>query len=433
MNFQANNDFMVYDNKHSSKFMFIHMALLCALLAFHNVLGLNINQYLILGFAAVIIPFLKLADLLAFTAFIIPLSTGINAGIFLVLTVALLFRLPKIAPQMVIFPCLLIAIEIWDLLDIPNLDYEPKEVVVYLGFLFIFFILLFVNTESHLSKRILRYFVVGMAILCLIYVLRLLQTGSLLEFVSSGDRMGENIAERQSENIGYIVLNANTLGYFSVVGISLCLLGKDVLKLNPIILAASFIIFFVAGGATVSRTWAMTAGLAIAFYFLRSIKRPWIWITAIIGIYVIITYDLLPDAFAEAFTQRFMGDDIKTGNGRAELFELYNDFLVDHPIYLLFGITVICYKQVTKFWNSTHNGIQQIYLSTGIAGLLLFIIAAVQFYQKFIQSNPGPLYRWTPLVIAAIFLQSIQFLNPHILMLPLAITTFAFKIRDFEI
>ena len=433
MNFQVNNDFMVYDNKHSSKFMFIHMALLCALLAFHNVLGLNINQYLILGFAAVIIPFLKLADLLAFTAFIIPLSTGINAGIFLVLTVALLFRLPKIAPQMVIFPCLLIAIEIWDIMDIPNLDYTFKDVAVYSGYLLIFFILLFVNTDTELSKRIIRYFIVGMAILCLIYVLRLLNSDSLLTFVSSGERMGENVAESQSENIGYIVLNANTLGYFSAVGISLCLLGKDILKLKPIILALSFIVFLIAGGATISRTWAMTVALALTFYFFRSINRPRIWITAILGVWGILWFDLLPETFVEAFTNRFMGGDMESGNGRIELFEKYNEFMADHPEYLLFGITVTCYKHVAKIWNSTHNGIQQIYLSTGIAGLLLFVIATFQFYRKFILPNPGPLYRWMPFIIAAIFLQSIQFLNPHILMLPIVITTFTFKISGFEL
>lgn len=420
-------------NRPMPMFLLLQMGLLCILLAVQNIFGLDINQYIILAFASFVIPFLKIEHLLSFTAFIIPLATGINGGIFIFLSIAILLKLPKVSPLMTIFPCLLFCIEIWNILFFSQIDHDFKNEIIYLAYIFIFFIMLFVNTDTNLSKRIIRYFIVGMAIVSIIYVLRILQTGSLSMFVASGGRIGESIAEKQSENIGYIVLNANTLGYFSTVGITLCLLGTKILKFNSVVLITCFCIFIVAGSVTISRTWAMTTALAFTLYFLRSIKRPWVWVCAILGIYAIITYDLIPDSFIESFTKRFTQENMETAGGRSEILEQFNEFMFSNPEYLPFGISIFNYDSIAHVGHSTHNAIQQIFVTTGLTGLLIFIIAAIKFYKLYIRPSTGPWFRWTPLIIAAIFLQTIQFLNPHILMMPLVMTTFVFKIQDWRI
>ena len=413
-------------------FVLIQMGVLSFIIAMHNVLGLNINQYLILAFASFVIPFLKIEHLLPFSAFLIPLETGINGSLFIFLSAAILYRLPRVSPIMIIFPLIIFSIEILDIFCLVHVQSDFKKEIIYASFLFLFFIMLFVDTDTNLSKKILRYFIIGLAVVSAIYILRVLHTGTISMLLSSGGRTGEGIAEAQSENIGYITLNANTLGYFSAVGIALCLLGNKILNIKPALLIACLFMFIIAGITTVSRTWAMTAALALALYFLRSINKPWIWICIIAVIYAVMSFDLIPEPVIESFSRRFTDtDNMATAGGRSEIFERYNTFMLDNPEYLLFGIGVFDYDILTKVGHSMHNGLQQIFVSTGVFGLFMFVTAACKFYKLYIRPYPGPMMRWIPLIIAAIFLQSIQFLNPHILMMPLVMTTFVFKIRDW--
>lgn len=189
----------------------------------------------------------------------------------------------------------------------------------------------------------------------------------------------------------------------------------------------------IGGAITISRTWAIMVVLILVLFVFRSINKPVVWIGSIAIVLCIIYFDLIPESFMKSFVNRFSERNLGSGGGRVELFDEYNNFLYENPSYLIFGISVLGYKEVAyKIWNSTHNGIQQIYLCTGVVGFVIFILAAVMFYREFIANTHGPMYRWMPFLIAVLFLQTLQFLNPHILMLPLVMTAFILKIRDLN-
>ena len=130
----------------------------------------------------------------------------------------------------------------------------------------------------------------------------------------------------------------------------------------------------------------------------------------------------------DAFTARFEEGNLKTAGNRTVLFKEYMDFMSYHSEYQIFGTGAIYYKEVAHCSNSCHNALQQIYISYGILGCIFFMFV---FYNTLKRRNKNlNAFSYMPYLTAFIFMQSIQLLNPFSLMLPLALSSLAFKINN---
>ncbi len=126
-------------------------------------------------------------------------------------------------------------------------------------------------------------------------------------------------------------------------------------------------------------------------------------------------------------TDRFTKDNIETAGNRTVLFEEYNDFLLDNPEYLFYGTGALYYKEFAKVSNSTHNATQQIILCYGLLGFIIYIYVSVYFLRNY-RARKLKIIDYIPLFATIAFVQSIQFLNPYHLMLPVALSTFSLRI-----
>ena len=136
------------------------------------------------------------------------------------------------------------------------------------------------------------------------------------------------------------------------------------------------------------------------------------------------------EVILQVFIDRFTGDNIETGGQRTTLFQDYNNYLIDHPINLLFGTSIQLYKEVTQLYHSTHNGLQQIWLSYGIVGFIIMMYA----YVRSLKANyPTKQYMaCLPMIITFLFLQTIQVLNPHNGLYPILISFLMMKMIKKE-
>jgi hypothetical protein len=122
---------------------------------------------------------------------------------------------------------------------------------------------------------------------------------------------------------------------------------------------------------------------------------------------------------------RFEQGNFDTAGNRTLLFKEYSEFMSLHSEYILTGTGAIYYKDIAQCSNSCHNAFQQIYVAYGVLGCVFFISAFFMSIHK--RASSCSFMNYVPFIFAIFFIQSIQFLNPFYLMLPVALTSVAYK------
>ena len=111
---------------------------------------------------------------------------------------------------------------------------------------------------------------------------------------------------------------------------------------------------------------------------------------------------IFPKSYAY-FVGRFMVSDITTG--RDDLMVRYNQFIIDNPKVMLFGVglqdfgnRLINVFRVAK--NGPHNSIQEMIIAWGIPGLILFgVLIFMMFRSSYYRNRKQSLINWIPLII----------------------------------
>lgn len=414
--------------KSKSSYTFIIWCVLLALvIAGHNIFTLGINQYLIVALASVYMFGLSYKNLLYYGAFIIPLAAGMNGGVLWMLYVMLLFKGHNVNKFQIVFPVLLVLVEFCNIVA-SNAAFDFKALFFYFAYLALFFYYMFEDSDGVDVSKLLRVYLVGVSVVCMIVVARILYEGSLTDFLTNGQRLGFSTADIVKSREGYININPNSLGYFASVGFSLLLLGRKLLKFKKIPYVICLAAFLLSGGLTVSRTWLIVTTFALLWYMYYHAFNLKVWLFSALAFFAVMQFNLIPDAFVDSFTQRFTEESVETGSGRTEIFETYNKYLEEHTERIPFGVGILVYGDVIGASHSMHNGTQQILVGCGVFGLLLFFTAAIIFFRRYIIIRHPPIFRYMPFVAASLFLQTVQFLTPHDLMFPLAMTAVALKL-----
>lgn len=175
------------------------------------------------------------------------------------------------------------------------------------------------------------------------------------------------------------------------------------------------ILYVSVGALGVSRTFLLCLVVLVIMFglFARGGEGKTSYARYFLFFIIIMTlaYILMNTSYLyNAYNYRMTNESLETMNGRTTTLFLYNDWLLDHPLYLIFGTGAVYYGQVVHAGIAVHNGLQQILVSYGLIGIFFFIFITVRAIKRcYKKGNPVCLI---PFAMAFIFKQSGQLLYP---------------------
>ncbi len=403
-----------------------YVILVLGVFTFRDFMSVPIQQYLLVAIVGAYIPFASYKNLVSYTAFLIPIVTGMNTIICACLFIGLLVKCPKINKAQYLFTIALVIIEIINLKSWPS-TYRINDVILYFGILSLFLFLFFDKTQNIDYPLAIKLFCIATIFVFAAICYRTYQVFGPIGIFAH--RMGDVSIydESLSADLRVFSLNCNNIGYFSTVLYACLLLGYKRLHLSPILYYAIFISNILIAALTVSRTWLLMIVLLTLLYGVMYLKR---WkLIVLISATIIFGGGLAVyfSDFIEPFQKRLTNGDIETANGRTEIFSEYLTFMSENAEALPLGLGAVSYSDITGCSYSTHNATQQIFVCTGIMGLMLFTAISLVFFRMFIRRRHIKLIFLLPLLSALLFVQTIQFLNPYFLMLPFIIGAMSIK------
>lgn len=366
--------------------------------------------------------------------FLFPLSCGIPSNYIYPLLICLLFikdsqkSLNKVLLFILIF-----------LMEISHygfyiFDTQITELIGYASFLFLLFYIITDNTQDLDQGKCIKIFCIGTAVLLLGIIINNTLLINQLDPINGIMRLGDNkeLGDFEESRM-MLTANANTIGYYSIAAISCLLVLQYFGKINPVLFLILFAIAFYGGILSVSRTWAILMIVSVVIYlrFMKHniVKGLFLICVLSVGVMVFLSQNEL---ILEFFMERFTEDttNLTTAGGRTVIFQKYNDYLADNPLALLWGKGAVYYNKATGIGQSTHNAIQQIVVSYGLLGLVIFLCALFRSVKKYLNRNN--VMAILPLCMMLLFIQTIQILNPYYLMCPIIIAFAALKMGRIE-
>lgn len=404
---------------------------LSILLVMRDIMGMNISKFVYLVYIVAFMAVSPYETVVRMTCFILPLVCGLPGTYIMpcVLVLLMIKRKHINAWQigMLAFATMLelIAAFWYEMVFI-------SDILQYVSFAGVLFFLIHDDSEIDFMAAI-RMYLWGTCLLCGTIVLSTLMHAPsdwLSRFAKGWFRFGD---EHVDENAAMqLRLNANSLAYYSVVG-ALCSIFaaervKDIKKPMYIVMA---IFMVITGLLTVSRSWLLVMAICLMLYILGKAKSlgkviRTLVIFAVVYFFGSLLFSDTPEIL-EGMVARMNQENTWEGGGRVDAFINYLDtFFLDIRTSLI-GAGVTRYRVVLEKSISTHNGVLQILVCTGIIGFLGYMVGllkpVLQYGKKRSMSN------YMPWIGTVLFVQTIQFLNPMMLMLPYIIGIYTIRAK----
>ena len=408
----------------------ITMAVLSVVLFCGNVFVVNTSKIVDL-ICIVSFPFFNVSGLMMMTAFLIPVNSGITTlYIFGYIAVLLIVKDRKFN---LIFLLSLIAIVAYELVLIAvNAELDVIKFVQYAEVLFLF---IYGLTREKLEyKKICYSYILGVVILLVAVLATASQTYGFEEVINGEIRIGynEDFAIHGGA-VAFIQDNANNIGYYSVLASTMCvLLAKNAKWAGKTLLWASFVLIVLIAAFTVSRTWLFLtmAGIVLAVLFGYKGKAKIGVLIALAAIVALVSVLFLSEsAIVESFTGRLNQID---EDNRGEIALKYLDYLGNNPLVIIFGTGAIDYRLISGIQESLHFGFLQILVSYGVFGFGFWMWLMFSPIWKHCVAHGFKIGKLVPVLVVLVFVQTIQFLNPYVLMLPFMIAVCYMKIPERE-
>lgn len=407
------------------------LAVFVLLFIVRDILALPLPSSLIAVWTVGVMMCLPFSEAVKYVFFIMPFASGFPGYTILLALVVLILKTNKVNIWQIV-PALIITL--LELVSVSFYEFAPsnKAVMSYIGFVILFFFLLFSKSELIDRKACVRYFCVGtMFSLVIVYGVVILNNGIaalIAGEVRSGLVMGAEDADEAV--VGHLVMNANTIAYYAIVLMSILLLGRKRIGLSRPVIGLGLIIAVLSGVCSFSRTWLLLGAVVTTLYLLTSRHKVVSILLVAAAAYVIMsTQNAVFESIGGVFQARLENETMATGGNRFTLFEDYNQAWMEHFRYVLIGTGAINYKVALGQEEAIHSGLQQIWVCHGIVGFVVFAMA-VGAYLKRYRNKWLPFVFYIPLIACFIFDQSIQFLVPYPLMLPFLPTLYLLATKN---
>lgn len=411
----------------------IPAAIMLLLIIIRDFGSINISGKLIAICATISAFTLPKKDMYNFAYLLLPLAVGIPGYTYLFLSIVLFFRQGKIKIMQILPFCILAFLEIMHVSNY-TFSYEIAGVASFLSFLFLFFLLVFSDDTDIDRKTCMLFFCLSTAFAMAIVYARILIDNDLSLLITGGLRSGAGMGNYQDEQLlNHLMMNANSIAYFSITLLSITLVFYSKRYFNRTLLSFLISTSIIFGIFSFSRTWVLVAGGILLFFILgNNNKKTILTLSILFIVFFIIGIETgIFDYVMQVFEYRMENDDVESAGGRIPLFIAYNKVILSNLSYTLFGVGATYYYRVCNLWNSVHNGTQQIFVAFGITGILTYLFAAISFVKKYIHYNVKENFVLIiPFVACLLFVQSIQFLNPYPLMLPIVASACILRINE---
>lgn len=410
----------------------ISVLLTSIILIVRDVAGVDINQYLLFVLMSLVFVSLNRSDSMMYLAFTCGIITGVNGYILLVGIFTVIFKDNSYLQHNKSFIFLATFVLLWECLN-SCFNYQSTQldqILLYFGYLLIFFYYLMMNKNVEENKRVILFYSLGLTLTLLIICIGVLKNPLSMVFEGEGDvRAAMGFGEDSSTT--HFVANANNLAYFSIVLIALLISLKKQIFSSNIIFLTLLTIAFLAGLLSRSRTWIMLMSVLIMVEFVSrkgKAKLKFLFSCIVIALVAFYFFSDFISSAIDGFLVRLELDNISTAGNRTVLMKEYFDYMLRHVEYMFTGTGAIYYKEITRCSNSCHNAFQQVYIAYGILGCVFFMSTIIKsLADHHVSSNS---INYLPFMVALLFIQSIQLLNPFHLMIPLAVSSLAYKINN---
>lgn len=421
----------------------IYMVTIFALLLFRDIFNIGVNKYIFVALTALFFLFSDYLTCVYILVFLMPLFCGLPAAhIRLIALMILLLKNRRISRGTLLLSGFVAAAEVVAATWYPASSFG--DVIGYISAPILFFYFLWENGYHEQIgidyKKCIDLFLLAFAFICGIMLINSVSkaSGGIIQYLVGGG-FRTNFKETGAVEGVAIRMNANTFADFICVSVSLCLILVNWLKRRGDGSSGYYVLAFVfscLGILSLSRTCIILLLLIWSIYIILNMKSPkqvmGSIILAVIAVTTVVTImDKIP-ALSDSIMNRFQDSNTQTAGGRTELFSAYMDVFIHNPRFMLIGTGVAKYKEIAGVWNSIHNGTQQILVCMGIPGFLIFVYGMLAPVLRVAKENRVPFLAWIPLMAGILFTQTIQFLNPTILMFPYILGYYSIKLYSSE-
>ena len=408
-----------------------------AMVFLRDIVSLSINKYLIFIVATIGMFFFDKSHLIAFLGFIFSLTYGLP-GTYIYAAAAIILiikdhgRVKKSLILWLVFSFLEIILSV---------SFSSEfSITFYVSFVSRLFLLLYFLSEESRNKTIdyslpVKLYIFGTIAFLIISILLFLKDGSFDMILSGKMRLGDARYYYWVTNDVEGLLastNSNNIAFQSCAALACCILMF--FKKKKIFWIILYGIIWVGTLLTTSQTFLIVSLLQILLWVIlliaRREKTHYVFLfvlIAAVGLVVIVSTGIFT-----MLSNRLKSGMFQNDSGRLSLFVEYFNKLSSRPFNFLFGTGALYYKSVLQLEQSCHNGLQQIFISYGFFGFILFITSFVYFIYgiciKIERSKSATLISFLPLISAVLFTQTIQFFNPVELLLPFVISLFALRV-----
>jgi len=390
----------------------VAMVCLAVMLLMRDVGGIEIGRYAFISIAAIVCLNSNKAGIYCLLAFLTPLASGLPltyiSGIALI---CLLFKQRNNIRINTIGLVCIIIILLWELF----LGFRGMfSFLNYLRFSAIFlivFLRIFDCDKNYDNERMLKYYLIGFVVAIISILGQMVTSFSMDQIFSLAVRFGNTRQLLENDTEGMLLsYNPNGLACLCILALLFSIIiAKD--NKNKIYYLVA-VISGILGVMTQSRTFILELIVCAALYFfasMASIKKMLIRIMQIISagaaLYWIVQ-KLMPLYLSSLFI-RFQQAD--TYGGRTEIFQYYMSQMWEHFDRLLFGVGLQNYSDKYGYYNSAHNGIQEVVIAWGIIGLIVVTIMMINMlsFARF-QNRNAFMYRFIPVIAVLLFVQTGQ-------------------------
>lgn len=416
----------ISEKSFSNKVLYFLSIIIIILLIQRDLQEININKFIFLAITSIGICFLNKGDLVTFTAFLLPLSNGLPGNyIFLIICTAYIVKSNYKINLIALILLIIVLISEFRHINDTSLYYFI-EVISYS--IRIFFIINIVGDDNICINWVkpLKYFIYSTMSMGFIILVNTFQSIDFDMFVTLGHRLGSVELINYSDLI--LNNNANNIAYYCSIAVASTLLLILTKNINSFVGMIILLLTVIIGFFTISRTYILVITFTIIYSIFcslkinkNSIRSIFLLIIMLIASVCIVMY-VFPD-IVDIFKGRFSSADIY--GGRDSIIDMYLTFMYNNIYYFLFGTGVFDMMSITGYEHLPHSGLLQIFVAYGVVGMVVTLICFIYFLRK---GGKVKVIYYMTLFIIILFTQSIQFLAPYELMMPIIVAYCSIKI-----
>ena len=414
----------------NTKLLTFYILSLSILILIRDIGGVGIPKTVFIGLCFLCMSIANKENLIYMIVFTIPFLCGLpGTYIMLFALLMFLFKSRRVNRSAFFLFVMLCVLEIFASFFLR--DNYIITIVQYLSFIGILIFMIYdkkiIDYQLCIKLFNLGVLIVGFAILMI--ALKSAPSNWQYMFSRGWFRIGDTQVEENSGMM--LVLNANSMAYFCLVGVSCSLLLLEIdNKRKKLLYIIETCLFITIGIMTNSRTFILMLSVIFILY-LKSRKVSIKSIVALIFVALclgIIGWVILNNNtfLLKGIEGRFNDSTRGSAGGRTDLFILYFEKWSKNVRTLLFGAGAAGYADIYKLDGSIHNGLLQIFVCQGIIGSIMMAFVLLQPIYVSLKRRVLLKY-YLPIIAVVLFTQTIQFLNPCFLMLPYIIGILALK------